>query len=156
MKRYDYFASRITHFLRGYRKKTNLTQSELAEKLGTTKSTVSRIENNQDKQITFVLSTLENLGQLEKMDLGSFMAYLDSNKVSATADGLFPWQRTVLTALLDTKQSLRLDFVTEVMSQKKDRVEAQLELLVKLNRLPASSFEAVSNLVNELSKVKKT
>jgi transcriptional regulator with XRE-family HTH domain len=155
MKRSDYFASRVTHFLKGYRKKGNLTQSELADKLGTTKSTVSRIENNQDKQITFVLEILENLATLEKMDLGSFINYLDSNKVSSTESALYPWQRSVLAALQDTKQSLRLDFVTEVMSQNKEPLEAKLELLVKLNRLPASSFEVVNNLINELSKTKK-
>jgi len=156
MKRYDYFASRVTHFLKGYRKKHNLTQSDLADKLGTTKSTVSRIENNQDKQITFVLSVLENLGNLEQMDLGAFMAYLDSKKqhveASQSSEKLFPWQKSVLAALLDAKQSLRLDFVTEVMAQPKEELEKALDLMVRINRLPTSSYAVVNTLVSELSK----
>ncbi len=155
MRRSDYFASRVTHFLKGFRKKLNLTQTELADKLGTTKSTVSRIENNQDKQITFVLEILENLAKLEGMDLGSFINYLDSNKVASSEASLYPWQKSVLSALQDTKQSLRLDLVAEVMGQKKEDLEPKLELLVKLNRLPSSSFDVVNNLVNELSKPKK-
>lgn len=160
MKRYDYFASRVTHFLKGYRKKHNLTQSDLADKLGTTKSTVSRIENNQDKQITFVLSVLENLGNLENMDLGAFMAYLDSKKqqVEGSKGGgehLFPWQKSVLVALLDAKQSLRLDFVTEVMARPKEEVEKALDLMVRINRLSGSSYEVVNTLVSELSKTKR-
>lgn len=152
MKRFEFFAGRITHYLRGYRKKNGLTQTELADKLGTTKSTVSRIENNQDKQVTFVLELLENLGKLEKMDLGDFINYLDSNKVTGAQESLFPWQKEVLAALLDVKQSLRLDFVAEVVGKKKEVLEKRLELLVKLNRLSSSSLLVVESLVEELSK----
>ena len=78
-----------------------------------------------------------------------------ASRVGASESTLYPWQRSVLAGLQDVKQSLRLDFVTEVMSQSKEQLEAKLELLVKLNRLPSSSFDVVNNLVNELSKTKK-
>jgi len=154
MARSDYFAGRVTHYLKGYRKKSNLTQTELAERLGSTKSTVSRIENGQDKQVNFVLEFLENLGKLEKMDLGDFINYLDSNKVSAKDSTLFPWQRSVLEALLATKQSLRLDFVAEVIGQDKEKLEKNLELMVRFNRLPKSAQQVIENMVTELSRAK--
>jgi len=141
---------RIKHFLTGYRKKKELTQSELAKQLGTTKSTVSRIENNQEKHVTQVLSMLERLGQLEDMDLGAFLAYLDAKNTVSESNELFPWQRTVLKSLVDVKQSLRLDFVTELMPLETGELENLLALMVQLHRLSPNSRELISKLVKEL------
>jgi transcriptional regulator with XRE-family HTH domain len=153
MKRSDYFAERITHFLKGYRKKNNLTQSQLAVKLGTTKSTVSRIENDQDKQVTLVIGILENLGKLENMDLGVFLAYLDGKNVGGqTDDALFPWQRAAISALEGIKQSVRLELVADVFSQKTERREQLFTLLVKLSQLPEASQELITRLVDEMQR----
>ena len=150
MSRSDYFAMRIKHFLTGYRKKNELTQSELAKNIGTTKSTVSRIENNQDKHVTQVLSMLERLGQLEDMDLGAFLAYLDAKNTASESSELFPWQRTVLKSLVDVKQSLRLDFITELMPLETSELEGLLSLLIQIHRLSPNSKELISKLVHEL------
>ena len=150
LSRSEYYAMRIRHFLTGYRKKNNLTQSELASRVNSTKSTVSRIENDQDKHITQVLNILESLGNLEKMDLGSFLLYLEGKNSSLDPHHLFPWQKTVIESFSKLKQSLRLDLVTELMSLETAKLEQLFALLIQIQRLPSSSQELISRLVSEL------
>lgn len=150
MNRSSYFALRINHFLKGFRRKNQLTQTELATQIRVTKSTVSRIENGQDKQILETLSMLERIGQLENMDLGAFLAYLDASSTAKPAGQLFPWQSATLDALAGIKQSLRLDLTTEVMSKNTKEIERLIELLVHINRLPESSLQALEAIIRTM------
>lgn len=150
MNRSSYFALRINHFLKGFRRKNQLTQTELATQIRVTKSTVSRIENGQDKQILETLSMLERIGQLENMDLGVFLAYLDASSTANPGGQLFPWQSATLDALAGIKQSLRLDLTTEVMSKNTKEIERLMELLVHINRLPESSLQALEAIIRTM------
>lgn len=150
MNRSDYFALRINHFLKGYRKKNNLTQSEMATRIHTTKSTVSRIENGQDKQINEVLAMLERIAQLEGMELGPFINYLDASQSPATQSTLFPWQTAALEALAPIKQSLRLEVTAELLPLPTAEFESLLALLLSINRLPKASQALLQKLVSEM------
>lgn len=150
MNRSDYFALRINHFLKGYRKKNGLTQTDLAAKIKATKSTVSRIENGQDKQVHEVLAMLERLGQLEGMDLGAFLVYLDGKTTPEHQSTLFPWQVAVMNGLGQIKQSVRLDLVSEVMAKDVAHIESLVGMLIRINRLPKSSQMLLEKLLVEM------
>jgi transcriptional regulator with XRE-family HTH domain len=150
MKRSEYFALRITHFLKGYRKKKNLTQTEMAKLLETSKSTVSRLEKNDEKQVLHTLVLMENFGKLEGMSLGEFLSYLDlKEQKTDSGSTLFPWQKILLNRFLTMKQSIRLDVVTELMPQDAKKLEFLFSFLVAFNRLSESKQKAFENLLRE-------
>jgi len=149
LEKANFYSTRIIHFIKGYRQRKTLTQTDLAKKIGSTKSTVSRIENDQDKQIANILIILNNLANLESMSLSQFFKYIE-NEEQDNASELFPWQKIVLEKLQTVKQSVRLELICSVFNELSDeKFEEMINLLNSLSKLSPGQLECVQKVTSE-------
>lgn len=129
--------SRLAHFLRGYRKRNNLTQAVLADHLGYTELHYRRLESSSvDNLVVKAIDSIAFFADLQGMTAVDFLAYLEQKNIESKTD-LFPWEKTLLAAFHDLELETRMSFVHKLCSKAKskegrDRLRKIMELSLAL------------------------
>jgi hypothetical protein len=131
---------RLAHYLRGYRKRSNLTQSVLADNLGYTELHYRRLEGTHpDNIVVKAVDTLAFFADLQGMSAIDFLSYLEQKNFEGKSD-LFPWEKTLLLAFHELDLETRMTFVHKLCSKVKskdgkdgrDRLRLVMEIAVAL------------------------
>jgi transcriptional regulator with XRE-family HTH domain len=146
---------KFAHYLKSYRRRKDLTQSELARKLDYAESHIRKFEGRQaDNRMTNALEFLYNIAALEGLDLISFLSYLESRpEEGATNRTLYPWEQTVLHALQGLDLASRRRFVAGFLAKEQDmqRMSRVLRLASTMGTLSEADLSMMELLLERIS-----
>ncbi len=112
---------RLAHYLRGYRKRSGLTQSVLADNLGYTELHYRRLEGAQtDNIVVKAVDTLAFFADLQDMSALDFLAYLEQKGPESKTE-LFPWEKTLIQAFHELELETRMSFVHKLCGKAKTK-----------------------------------
>jgi transcriptional regulator with XRE-family HTH domain len=138
-KKRNYYKERLSHYLRSYRERNDLTQAETAEKIGYTVDHLKKLESGSEERIA---NTIEYLMNFSSLDFGSvidFLVYMEnSSRIPQNRGDLYPWETAVLDGFHEQSSEARRDFIGSYCGKKpKSQVPLSeaLDLLHAVNKL---------------------
>ena len=154
------FQQKISHYLKGYRLRNNLTGEDLAGIMGLSIATFRALEGSKPAgRMVNSLDFLASLYSLEEgMSLADFAIYLDSSERGTVSEGsslhrkLFPWEKHLLGAFDKLGMLLRREFVNDICIN--EPLEKYVELILKLKKLDDSEFKVIEDMVDTILKFK--
>ncbi|BBH54155.1 hypothetical protein [Fluviispira sanaruensis] len=128
-----YYAKRITHFLKGFRNRSQYTTQNIADILEMSLSNYRKLEIEgypEDCKFINAIETLCAFGSLDNMTLHEFAYYLDNpnkflyteikNNLSPNVRNLYGWEKILLENLHALDLDTRTEYMQEFMSDKND------------------------------------
>lgn len=149
---------RLAHYLRGYRKRSSLTQNVLADNLGYTELHYRRLEGTQtDNIVVKAVDTLAFFADLQDMSAMDFLAYLE-HRTPDNKGELFPWEKTLIQAFHELELETRMGFVHKLCGKAKtkdgrERLRLVMEIAISLeDNLHEDQLQNSLKFIKSLSK----
>jgi transcriptional regulator with XRE-family HTH domain len=148
---------RFAHYLRGYRKRSGLTQKDFSAQLGYTELHYRKLESESpDNTLVKSFDTLLFFAKLQNMTMVDFASYIDQKPIE-TRNELFPWEKTLLEAFSCLDVESRMAFVhglcAKTTKDKSKDLKDTVDLAVKLKELfSPEQLEKVLELVATFKK----
>lgn len=145
---------RFAHVLRSYRYSENITQSELAEKIGFTLPYIAKLENRKDTN-NKAITSLEFLEKFAKfcggMSLSSFVAYLRDGGFSENGS---PWDFVKTDIFPNIRSNLQHKVLGYFKRNKKDidRINNDLETMINFIELSNNDKAMVKDFIDRMRK----
>jgi len=133
-----YYKERLAHYLKSYRSKNDLTQAQVADKIGYKTEFYRRIELQIEDRIANVFEYLDNFAKLENKSIVDFIVYMEKLDITKYDRSLFEWEKKVIDAFNTLPQDTRRKFSTEY-----------------INKLDIDKFLKIINIANNLAKIDK-
>ena len=133
-----YYKERLAHYLKSYRSKNDLTQAQVADKIGYKTEFYRRIELQIEDRIANVFEYLDNFAKLENKSIVDFILYMEKLDITKYDRSLFEWEKKVIDAFNTLPQDTRRKFSTEY-----------------INKLDIDKFLKIINIANNLAKIDK-
>ncbi len=135
----QYYKERLAHYLKNYRSKNELTQAQVADKIGYKTEFYRRIELQIEDRIANVFEYLENFSRLENKSIVDFVVYMEKLDITKYDRSLFEWEKKIIDAFNTLPQDVRRKFNLEY-----------------INKIDVEKFQKIINIANNLSKVDDT
>jgi len=149
---------RLAHYLRGYRKRSSITQNVLADNLGYTELHYRRLEGAQpDNIVVKAVDTLAFFADLQDMSAIDFLAYLEQRAPDSKTE-LFPWEKTLIQAFHELELETRMSFVHKLCGKAKtkdgrERLRLIMEIAISLEEnLNEDQLQNSLSFIKSLSK----
>ena len=150
----DFYKTRISHFLRGTRKRLGITQKELASRMVCSEAALSRFENNVG--FDYDLENLLKFARLAEMSLTDFVAYLEEVKNVSIRKSATPWGDEIIEAFRRSHGNARQAFFADVLLRlSKSELSKNLLIASKLSHLDSKQLKFIDHSIEMLVRERK-
>lgn len=144
---FNYYVTRIAHFIEGYRQRKGLTYKDLEKEFNMSVSSLNRVAHKK-KEIT--LYDLFLFSQSADLSLSEFVGYLENNPSSVKESTYSPWVAEVKSILQKLPDKLRSSFILKCLlpSRENTSQEEMIRLFISITELDDANL----NLIKYIAK----
>ncbi|WP_186646421.1 hypothetical protein [Fluviispira vulneris] len=142
----NYYAKRITHYLKGFRSRSQFSPQDTANSLGMSESNYRKLEIDgypEESKFMSAIETLYAFGSLEDMSLYDFAYYLENPNTRTFSEiksgttsqerALFGWEKYLIEKFHNIDIDTRTEYMDIFITQKESNVN--LERIIKFSIL---------------------
>ena len=108
-----YYRERLSHYLRSYRERNDLSQSEAAGKIGYAIDHYKRLELGIDQRMANTIEYLMNFASLDFGSVVDFLVYMENTAPAASGTReLYPWEKSLLSGFNELPSDVRRGFTS--------------------------------------------
>ena len=143
--------ARINHYFARNRKELELTQAQMAKRLGYSKSAYRVFESSSgtDNKIISSLETIKKFADIEGMDASDFICFLEKGRIreaNSHTKKLRRWETNLIAALDGVDSHVRHQWSESLMRCRKNSLAIVLKVMTKVMKLPYDKIDAIGTL----------
>lgn len=147
--------ARLNHYLLRSRNHLDITQKEMAYKLGYSVSSYRGFERETelDNKVINALETLKHFAEIQSMDVGSFASYLEKgSKVGRSENTLRKWEFELLESLKKLEDRPRRILSEYIIKCSKNEIGPLVELIQLVKGIGSDHIEGLKKFCEGLLK----